>query len=306
MEDGLAVHRPGGSRVIRAGERSHGALSWAWALAGLAAGAWGFSDFIAGFCARRLPVRSLLIGSKLTGMLLALLYLAGRADPLPGGVRLVVLSAAAGTIGVPSMGLLYRAMRDGSLTVVAPVAAGAALVPVGWGLLHGERLGAGGVIGAVAALAGITLASWPAGDPAGPRRRPAVWCAAGAAAGFGTFFVLLHEAAPHDPFGAAAYALIFGGLAGCVLLAATGWQTLRGLPPRLWIFPLTVGTLEPVADAAFAWSASGAAIGAAAIVASLYPAVTVLLNRVVLREKLPALHLCGVLSALAGVACLAG
>lgn len=275
-------------------------------LAGLAAAAWGSSDFIAGFCARRLPVRSLLIGSKLTGMLLALLHVAGRAEPLPGGVRLLALSAVAGTIGVPSMGLLYRAMRDGSLTVVAPVAAGAALVPVGWGLLHGERLGAGGVIGATAALTGITLASWPVDHPAGPRRRPAVWCATGAAAGFGTFFVLLHEAAPDDPYTATAYALISGGLAGLALLAVTGRQALRRVPPRLSIFPVVVGVLETAADSAFALSAAGAAIGAAAIVASLYPAVTVLLNRVVLGERLPAVHLCGVVSALAGVACLAG
>jgi drug/metabolite transporter (DMT)-like permease len=282
-------------------------LSWTWALAGIAAGAWGSSDFIAGFCSRRLPVRALLIGSKLTGMLLALLYLAMRAEPLPGGARLLALSAAAGTIGVPAMGLLYRAMRDGSLTVVAPVAAGAALVPVGWGLLHGERLGAGGVIGAAAALAGITLASWPVGQPAvSPRRRPAVWCAAGAAAGFGTFFVLLHEAAPHEPFTAVAYALIFGGIAGLALLAVSGRAAVPVRAHRLWMFPVVVGGLETVADAAFALSASGAAIGAAAIVASLYPAVTVLLNRFLLREKLPAVHLCGVLSALAGVACLAG
>jgi drug/metabolite transporter (DMT)-like permease len=166
------VHRPGGSGTARAGRiGSHRALSWTWALAGIAAGAWGSSDFLAGFCSRRLPVRALLIGSKLTGMLIALCHLAMRADPLPGGARLLALSAAAGTIGVPAMGLLYRAMRDGSLTVVAPVAAGAALIPVGWGLLHGERLGAGGAIGAAAALAGITLASWSVGRPAGRRRR---------------------------------------------------------------------------------------------------------------------------------------
>src|SRR2546430_3419931 len=49
------------------------------------------------------------------------------------------LGVAAGVVGLPSMGLLYRAMRDGSAAVVAPVAAVAALVPVGWGLLHGDR-----------------------------------------------------------------------------------------------------------------------------------------------------------------------
>lgn len=282
-------------------------MSWTWTLAGLAAGAWGTSDFVAGFCSRRLPVRTLLIGSKITGLVLAVVFLAVRSGPLPTGTRLLVLSAVAGALGVPAMGLLYRAIRDGSLVLVAPVAAGAALVPVGWGLLHGERLGAGGTVGAVAALAGMTLASWPSRQTAArERRRSAVWCAAGAALGFGVYFVLLHEAAPADPYGATAYARIAGGLTALALFAATRHRATGGLPRALWALPVAVGVLETVGDGAFAVAASGAAIGSAAVVASLYPAVTVLLNTVLLRERIPAVHLCGVISALVGVACLAG
>ncbi|WP_436529595.1 EamA family transporter [Actinoplanes sp. HUAS TT8] len=305
-------------------------MAWTMALAAVAAGAWGCSDFLAGWGARRFPVRTVLIGSKVTGLVLGLSFLVFAG--FGADRRLLGVTAVAGIVGIPAMGLLYWAMRDGTLAVVAPVAAGAALVPVGWGLAHGEHLGAGGVVGAVAALAGITLVSWPA-----PRPRPALigspsvgggvavverapvrseksgrgaarWCAAGAAVGFGAYFVLLHEASAAEPYVATAYCRVFGGLAALVLALlwrgtgpAAGRVALGG---RLAV-PIAVGTLESLADGAFALAASVGALGAAAVLASLYPAVTVLLNTAILRERLPAVHLCGVLSALAGVACLA-
>ncbi|SDS86815.1 EamA-like transporter family protein [Actinoplanes derwentensis] len=267
------------------------------ALAGIAATGWGFSDFLAGVGARRLPVRAVLIGAQLTGLVLALVYLAVRDGPLPTDPRLLVISAVAGTLSVPGMGLVYRAMRDGSLAVVAPVAAGAALIPVAWGLLHGERLSAGGILGAVAAMAGMTCASWPAGDRAGRRARwRAAWCAGGAALCFGTFFVLVHEAAPDDPYIATAYVRLAGGIAGLLLLTEALVRRRIRMPRGTgspWLLPVGVGVLETVADGAFAVAAAGVAVGAAAVVSSLYPAVTVLLNAVLLRERLPAVHLCG-------------
>ncbi|MEU4563280.1 EamA family transporter [Actinoplanes sp. NPDC023936] len=326
-------------------------------LAGIAAVAWGGSDFVAGVCARRMPIRTVLIGSKLAGMLFALVFLAARGQALAAGSRLILLAAVAGTIGLPAMGLLYRAMRDGSVALVAPVAAGAALVPVGWGLVHGERLGPAAAVGGIAALAGITLASWPVtpSRPADPLRggrspgtvktRVAVACGAGAALGFGAYFVLLHEAAPDDPSGATACARIAGGVCALlVLCAGAGARRTSGPRPEagrvvagepgpgagrvvagepgpgagpgvaagrwwrgrsVWLLPAVVGVLDTVADGAFAFAAATGTIGTAAILGSMYPAVTVLLTTAVLRERLPRVHLVGVLSALLAVACLA-
>uniref|UniRef100_UPI0027E199D6 EamA family transporter n=1 Tax=Paractinoplanes polyasparticus TaxID=2856853 RepID=UPI0027E199D6 len=153
--------------------------------AALAAAAWGVSDFLAGLLARRLPVLTILIGSKIAAMLLALVVVAFRGVPPPADPRLW-LGVAAGLVGFPAMGLLYRAMRDGSLVVVAPVAAGAALVPVLWGLVHGERLGTVAGLGVVIGLVGMTMASWPVASTApGRTRRSAQWCSLGAAAGLG-------------------------------------------------------------------------------------------------------------------------
>jgi len=276
-------------------------MVWVIAVAAGAAAGWGVSDFLAGVQARRLPVLTVLIGSQLSAMLLALLVVAVRAEPPVWDARLW-LGVAAGALGMPAMGLLYRAMRDGSPAVVAPVAAVAALVPVGWGLLHGDRLDVVAGLGVASGLLGVTMASWPVGgrDPARRARRPASLCALGAALGLGGYFVLLHEAGAADEFWALVSARVTEGVAALALAVVLGRcdRTLLRAPI------VAVGASDALADAAFI-AAAAAALTPATVVASLYPAVTLLLNRSLLRERLHTVHFYGVMAALFAVACLA-
>jgi hypothetical protein len=276
-------------------------MAWLMTVAAGAAAAWGVSDFLAGALARRTPVLTILIGSQVAAMLLTLPVAAVRGVPPPGDARLW-LGVAAGAAGMPAMGLLYRAMRDGSPAVVAPVAAVAALVPVGWGLLHGDRLDVVAGLGVVTGLLGGTMASWPVPGSVAARRgrRSANLCGLGAALGLGVYFVLLHEAGAADEFWALASARITEGLAALALAVALGRcdRTLLRVPI------VAVGATDALADAAFI-AAAASALTPASVVASLYPAVTLLLNRSLLRERLHAVHLYGVLTALFSVACLA-
>lgn len=265
-----------------------------------AAAGWGISDFLAGMLGRRLPLLTILIGSNVAAMVLALLAVTIRGVPPVWDAR-VWPAVIAGLLGLPAMGLLYRAMRDGSPAVVAPVAAVAALVPVGWGLLHGERLGLGAGLGVAAGLAGVTLASWPVPEPDAESRRTrrlAGVYALGAALGLGAYFVLLHEAGTADQLWAITVARITEGIVALLLALI--------LRPRLNLrLPvLGVGASDILADAAFVASAAEV-LTPAAVVASLYPAVTLLLNRSFLRERLHTVHLYGVIAAVLSVACLA-
>jgi len=268
------------------------------AAVGAAAG-WGISDFLAGMLSRRLPVLTILIGSNLIAMVLALAAVAVRGVPPVWDAR-IWPAIVAGIVGLPAMGLLYRAMRDGSPAVVAPVAAVAALIPVGWGLLHGERLGLGAGLGVASGLAGVTLASWPVPGEGERRRtrRVAGLCALGAALGFGAYFVLLHEAGGADQLWAITFARLVEGVLGLVLALIVRPKICFRLPV------LTVGATDVLADAAFIASAAEA-LTPAAVVASLYPAVTLVLNRSFLRERLHTVHFYGVLAAVLSVACLA-
>jgi drug/metabolite transporter (DMT)-like permease len=278
-------------------------MAWVMTAALGAAAAWGLSDFLAGVLARRLPVLTILIGSNIAAMVLTLVAVgmtATRGVPLCWDDRLW-LGVAAGLAGLPSMGLLYRAMRDGSPAVVAPVAAVAALVPVGWGLLHGDRLGAVAGLGVATGLIGATMASWPDREERQRRTsRSANLCALGAALGFGAYFVLLHEAGAAGQFWALAIARITEGVAALLLAAIVHRRDLGLLRAPI----IAVGASDAMADAAFLASATEALTPAAAV-ASLYPAVTLLLNRSVLRERMRSVHLCGVVTAIFAVVCLA-
>jgi drug/metabolite transporter (DMT)-like permease len=278
-------------------------MVWVMTVAAGAAAAWGVSDFLAGALSRRVPVLTVLLGSQIAAMLLALLVAAVRGLPPPLDARLW-LGVAAGVVGLPAMGLLYRAMRDGSPAVVAPVAAVAALVPTGWGMLHGDRLDVIAGLGVAVGLLGVTMAGWPvAARPGATKtagRRQASLCALGAALGIGVYFVLLHEAGEADEFWALVSARVAEGLGALALALALGRcdRTLLRAPI------VAVGASDALADAAFV-AAAASALTPASVVASLYPAVTILLNRSLLRERLHKVHLYGVLAALLSVACLA-
>jgi drug/metabolite transporter (DMT)-like permease len=147
------------------------------------------------------------------------------------------------------------------------------------------------------------MASWPVPDSARRRvRQVANLCGLGAALGFGAYFVLLHEAGATDQLWALAFARVTEGV-GSLVLAMTvhrgRWNLASVRAPIV-----AVGASDVVADAAFIASAAEA-LSPAAVVASLYPAVTLLLNRSLLRVRLHTVHLCGVLAAVLAVACLA-
>ncbi len=91
----------------------------------------------------------------------------------------------------------YRALAIGTMSIVAPLSATGAGVPVLVGLASGERPAAIQLIGIVLAMVGVMLAGREAGEPDAEARRTArasVALALLAALGFGTFFVGIDQA----------------------------------------------------------------------------------------------------------------
>ena len=286
-------------------------------LAAAASLAWGLADLLAGVWTRRLPVRFVLAQSKAAGFLAAAVAVAVAGTPFPADGRLW-WAALAGVAGVPAMGFLYLAIRRGPLAVVAPVAAGAALVPLLWDLVRGARPGTVAVVGAVAALAGITLASLDAARPrgAGGTGRAAPYAVL-AALGLGLYFVLLHEARGADPLWATAVARLTGAVAAVLVLAVPmdrsavvrppaaadpGPRTTGRRPAAVLVGISAIGVLDALADRAFVGAAVLGGLGPASVLSSLYPAVTVVLGVLVLRERVRRLQAVGVVAALAGAA----
>lgn len=269
-------------------------------LLGLASGlSWGVADFFGGIASRRAPAISVVALSQAAGLLLALVLLAlVRPDvPSPGGYGLGV---AAGVVGAIGLVAFYRALAVGTMSLVAPVTALGALIPLAVDLAAGRSPGVIALAGMVVALAGAALAA----SAPGPASRRGLGLAVVAAAGFGGFFVLLAESADR---GGALWALI-AARTGSVPIALLGVAAAAaGLAVGRRILPLVVvaGVLDASANLMFAIGSQRGLVSVVAVLGSLYPVATVALAAAVLHERLGRLQAVGAGVALAGVVMIA-
>jgi drug/metabolite transporter (DMT)-like permease len=222
----------------------------------------------------------------------------------------VAFAVGGSLMGLLGIAALYRAMAIGSLSIVAPISATGAALPVVLGLLRGEQATWLQTVGIVLVLVGIVLASRASSDLSEPEsgRRlnvgPGVGLAVLAALGFGGFFVLLHEASARDVLWAGVIQRLTGVITMSLLVVLWLRPDLR--PARTRALTLLIsGTLDTGANVLYAAASVSGLVSLAAVLASLYPVVTVLLARSVLRERMSVSQGCGVVCALGGVACIA-
>ena len=264
--------------------------------------AWGVSDFLGGLQARRISAFSVLLVSQPFGLLLAFaVALVAGDEGLPA--REAAIAAAAGMIVVIALGAFYRAMALGSVSVVATIGALGIMVPFIGGLAQGESPAAVAIAGAVVAITGVVLASREPDPEWRAAGRAAVGLAAFAALGFGTFFLLVDAAAEHDPAWTIAAART-GGVT-MLLLAALFIRPSMRIPRDMWPALLAIGTCDVLANTLFAVATTHGLLALVGVVGSLYSAVTVLLARFVLGERLARAQQAGVVLALGGVALIA-
>jgi drug/metabolite transporter (DMT)-like permease len=123
----------------------------------LASLAWGLGDFMGGLKSRLMPVLVVMGISQPFGLAALGIAVAVRGTAPPGPeVAWAGLAAVFGTLGLVAF---YRGMAAGAISVVVPLAAVAAAIPVIWGLLHGDNVSFLQEIGFVAALGGGLMAS---------------------------------------------------------------------------------------------------------------------------------------------------
>jgi drug/metabolite transporter (DMT)-like permease len=243
---------------------------------------YGVGDYSGGRASRLASALSVTATSHLLGLagltVAALLTGADHVRSLD-----LLLGAAAGLFGFIGIVLLYRGLADASMAVVSPVSAVvAAIVPVVAGLLSGERPGAIAIVGIVVALVAITLVTHA--GPIGNVSRDAVLIAVGAGIGFGVFFVFV-GAVSED---AGLWPLVTGRLVSATIAAIAATIAGRGIvPPGPAIFfTLGAGAFDVFANIAFLLATRHGLLTVVAVLASLYPAVTVLLAMVVDGERI--------------------
>lgn len=272
---------------------------------GLAAGiSWGVADFLGGLKSRQLNVVVVLVLSQAAGAVLVGVIVAARGEG-PPEPQLLLYGVLAGVAGLAGLAAFYRGMAVGAMAVVAPISATGAAIPVAVGLSTGDRPGTIQVVGLVLALVGVVLASR---EPSESRARTGVAAGTGlalvAAFGFGGFFVGMDAASDG---GDVLWALLAARSFDVVLLGALLVTLRRGtrLSPRDVRDVAAVGLFDVLANALFAFASTQGLVSLVAVLASLYPVVTIFLARLVLKERIRAVQGTGAGLALVGVAAIA-
>jgi drug/metabolite transporter (DMT)-like permease len=259
---------------------------------------WGLGDFLGGVKARVLPTLTVLAVSQPFGLAALGLAVAIRGTGIPGDE--VAWSMLAALLGTTGLFAFYRGMGAGAISVVAPIAAVAAGVPVIWGVaVSGDRIGGLQAIGFVAAVGGSVAASLELRPERRQLAAGVAWAALAMLA-FGAYYVPLHAASRHDwlwpafLFRCTSVALVWS----VVLARRARPHALRGH----WSALAAVGLLDTAGNALFAAAASThGLLSVVSVLASLYPVITVLLARLVLGERVQRTQDLGVIVALAGV-----
>ena len=242
--------------------------------------AYGLSDFVGGVTAKRTSPWSVALVAALGGSLLVLcVALATGGSPTAPDLAWGVVAGVGNGFGTA---FLYRGLSSGRMGVVAPVSGvGAAVLPVVVGVATGERPGTLVWLGVLAALPGIWLvAREPATGP-GPVGSGATDGVL-AGLGFGSLFAALAQIPEEAGF----LPLALNQLVAAVAIALVA--VLLGQPwvprDRQALGGLVSGVLGALATGSFLVATHGGYLTVTAVIASLYPAFTILLAATVLRE----------------------
>ncbi|MFE0036448.1 EamA family transporter [Streptomyces sp. NPDC059015] len=274
---------------------------------------WGLADFGGGLLTRRTPALTVVVVSQTIAVVVLGATVAATGGWSEAGPQLWY-AVAAGVVGPVAMLSFYKALALGPMGVVSPLGSLGVVVPVSVGLLLGERPGLLQFAGIGVAVAGVLLAGGPELRGA-PVQRQAVLLTLLAAFGFGSVMALIAEASTTITGlflalfvqrvtnvlvgGAALYASVRRG--GRALPEDGGRDLIvRSLPALAF-----VGLADVAANGTYSMAAQQGPVAVAAVLASLYPVVTALAARGVLKERLRAVQAAGAGLALVGTLLLA-
>ena len=258
---------------------------------------WGCGDFLGGLKARTLPALAVMACSQPFGLAALAVAVAVRRDAFPGPHTLWAIPAAAlGTVGLAAF---YRGLATGAMAVAAPIAGAGAIIPVVVGLATGDKPRVLQELGFVLAIGGVVVTSR---EPGAERAK----LAAGAAWGFvallcfGGYYVPMRSASHGD--------FLWASLVFRLTSVPLVWATLgalrrplpHGLRPQLPSLAL-VGLCDTAGNVLFAAATTQGLLSVVAVLASLYPVVTVLLARFTLHERTAPSQQLGVAVTIAGV-----
>ena len=262
---------------------------------------WGFADYLGGLQTRARQVLAVVVISQISGFVLIASVVAGRGAAWPG-VDAMYPAAVAGLMGSGCIVIFYLALSYGPVSIVAPVLASSACIPVVYGLARGERPSAIQLAGLATTLAGVVLVSWTDGD-GHARGRRGIAFAVLAAVLLGSLLVVFSKAAEEDAYWAPLVLRTFSmiPIVAVVLLRRVNVRVDR----RALLLIMLIGALDVLANLAYSVSSTLQLLSITVVLSSLFPVVTVALARIHLGERVTRVQEGGAVLTMAGVLCVA-
>jgi drug/metabolite transporter (DMT)-like permease len=266
----------------------------------LSALSYGTSDFFAGLASRRFASEPITLAAQGLGVLTAVVAILLFPGGGPTGSALAwgAVSGIGSALGVLA---LYHGLAVARMTVVATLCAVlTTVIPVIVGVGLGNHLDVSAIAGIMIAVPAIALVSWQPDeqDASAARAGPLYGLLAGL--GFALLFIALDRAGTQS----GAWPLLPGQLISLLLIAPFAYHALSkaGRPSQTTgLQTLGAGILSGTANLLFLAATSSGQLAIVAVLTSLYPAVTVLLARVVLSERWTRPQAAGLLTAVAAI-----
>jgi drug/metabolite transporter (DMT)-like permease len=261
---------------------------------------WGASDFSGGFASRRGNAFVITAFSHLCAFVLMFAIAMAQHGAFPSRIS-IYWALAAGSIGGFALAIFYRALAAGQMGLTAPIAAllGAAIPTL-------ADLGMEGapsrwmISGFALAIVAIWLITRPERTEASNSldHPKGVAMAALAGVGFAGFYVCIHQA-HGSPTWLATISRV--GSFMTTSIAVLVMRPKLALPRSSLLFAMIAGCLDITGTVLFIFASQHGRLDEAVVITSLYPAVTVLLARIVLKEHFSRWKFVGLLAALAAV-----
>ncbi len=267
--------------------------------ASLSALTYGAADFYGGFATRKNSAVTVVAWSQAIGLLIALF-----ATPLLGEATVVtqdiLWGIAAGVSGAIGVAFLYHGLASGLASIISPVAAlTGAILPVFFGVVTGEQPTPLSWIGVSLAIPAILLLSLEKGERSAHQIR-SFQMGFLAGVGFSGFFILIAQTGDSSGM----WPLVAARAVTVPLFLMT--LLLRKRPIRLVKgsrrYAFTGGILDMGANIFYLLASRSGLMITAVVITALYPAPTVLLQRLFLGEKLTPLRIGGLVLAITGAA----
>jgi drug/metabolite transporter (DMT)-like permease len=264
----------------------------------------GAGDFFGGMAARRTRVLAIVSASHIIGLALIALSAPFMADTFTMGDFL--LGGLAGAFGCVGIACLYHSLGRGPMAVVAPITAvGSAAFPVLWGVVSGERLSTLSLVGILVGFVAIVLVSSTPGH-VGRVSRGLLLEAMLAGAGFGGFIITISAtSATTTPWPLVAARIVSAGLAMILVLRSGGSPIPRRSDGAVGAI-VAAGIFDMAGNLAFLLAVNHGRLSLSATISALYPAMTVLLARTVLGERMSANQIVGMVAAVGAVGLMVG